>query len=123
MLSWVEIKDLCSEFVQKKDWERLVRLLMVEFLRKEFFLMSKAQGRSGSASRGAEWLRRNWSVVTQARTRTSRVAEGMSRDDGDSNGLWEIRKMQSQAYLRKRKGLERGLDTRHINVGLSAISM
>jgi hypothetical protein len=40
---------------------------------------------------------------------------------GDSNGLWETRKMQSQAYLRK--GLERGLDTRHINVALSAISM
>jgi hypothetical protein len=31
---------------------------------------------------------------------------------GDSNGLWETRKMQSQAYLRK--GLERGLDTRHM---------
>jgi hypothetical protein len=60
MLSWVEIKDLCSEFVQKREWERLVRLLMVEFLQKEFFLMSRAQGRSGCASRGAEWLRRKW---------------------------------------------------------------
>jgi len=62
MLSWVEIKDLCSEFMQKRDWESLVRLLMVEFLWKlervlSFFLMSIAQGQSGSASRGAEWLR------------------------------------------------------------------
>jgi hypothetical protein len=65
-----------------------VRLLMVEFLRKEFFLMSIAQGRSGSASRDAEWLRR---VVTQART--SRVLKGMSRDDGDSNGVYGTRRM------------------------------